>query len=81
MQDKVVRKLDEIGRIMIPPDYRRRLNWSPNTDITIVFEDGKLLLQTVQPLCLMCGNNSHDLLQHNGKYICNDCLNELNQKK
>ena len=81
MKDIVVRKLDEIGRIIIPPDYRRLLNWNPNTEVAIVLEDGKLSLQAAQPNCVLCGDSNNYLLQHNGKYICGNCLKELNQKK
>lgn len=53
----VVRKIDELGRIVIPIELRRRLNIEVKDGLEIFTEDDKITLRSYKPLCYICGNS------------------------
>lgn len=72
----IVRKLDDLGRIVIPMELRRIFGLSPNDEIEIFVEDDKIVLQKYEPHCIFC-QNEDNLTEHKGKQICGTCLEEL----
>ena len=80
MIPEIVLKIDELGRIIIPIEIRKALGWDSHTKISISRKGEKLLLQTYLDSCFICGNEDN-LKTINGKYICQNCMNELKQKQ
>ena len=76
MKARIVRKLDELGRIIIPAEMRNEMGWDRNTKITICREEEKLVLQTYQGICFACGSD-RELKQIHEKYICEICIDEV----
>lgn len=72
----IVRKLDDLGRIVIPMELRRIFGISPNDEIEILVEDDKIVLQKYEPHCVFC-QNEDNLTVYKGKQICGVCLEEL----
>ncbi len=72
----IVRKLDDLGRIVIPMELRRIFGISPDDEIEIYVEDDKIVLQKYEPHCAFC-QNEDNLTEYKGKQICGDCLEEL----
>ena len=72
----VVRKVDELGRIVVPIELRRTMDISVKDTLEIFVEGDKIILKKYHPACIFC-ENAKDVISYKGKMICKDCLNEL----
>ncbi len=75
----IVRKLDDLGRIVIPMEIRRVYGITPDDNLEIFVEDDKIILQKVEPKCIFC-KTEDDLTEYKGKKICHPCKDELSQE-
>ena len=75
----VVRKIDEMGRVVIPKEIRRTLDIQDGDSLEIYIDQEDIILRKYQPSCVFCGNceNIEFLL---GKRICRDCIEKLKEK-
>lgn len=74
----IVRRVDELGRVVIPKELRTALNIKDDDPVEIfVGEDGAIILKKYQPGCVCC--NSLDNLKKlpNGTNICEDCFGQV----
>jgi transcriptional pleiotropic regulator of transition state genes len=62
----VVRKLDNLGRIVLPIELRRNLDVQVGDSLEIYVEDEKVILKKYNPACILCGE-ANDMVQHEGK--------------
>ena len=71
----IVRKLDELGRIVLPMELRRTLNIESRNEVEIYVEGDNIILKKYdpQPACTFCGD-TEDLNTLYGKPICKTCL-------
>lgn len=74
----IVRKIDELGRIVLPIEIRRTLDIEIKDPIEIYTEGDKIILKKYQPSCLFCGSNK-DLKQLKDKNVCLNCLEKLSK--
>ena len=72
----IVRKVDELGRIVLPIELRRTLDIAEKDSLEIYVDDNRIILKKYEPTCVFCGS-SKDVLSFKGKNICPICLNEL----
>ena len=72
----VVRKIDELGRIVLPIEIRKVLDIKQKDAVEIFTDDNRIILQKYQPSCSFC-NNADEIVLFSGKRICRKCLNEL----
>jgi len=72
----VVRKLDDLGRIVIPIELRRTMDIGLRDTLEIFVEDDKIILKKYQPACIFC-NDARDVLHYKDKLICKRCLEQL----
>ena len=75
----IVRRIDNLGRIVLPKELRRTLRIGDNDSLEIYVEDEAVILRKYEPVCVFCAG-SDDLVRHNGKYICFNCIKDLNNK-
>lgn len=69
----IVRKIDDLGRIVLPAEMRRALDISVQDPVEIHVEGDHIILKKHSTTCAFCGSTGH-LVQFHGKYICPDCL-------
>ena len=75
----IVRKVDSLGRIVIPKELRTTMNIVEDETVLEISSDGeKIVLSKYNPGCHCCGNVG-DLKEVMGLKICNDCLKELSK--
>ena len=74
----IVRRVDELGRIVLPIELRRNLNISEKDALEIYVEGNSIILRKYQEACLFCGS-TRDLAEYRGKQICRDCLHKISQ--
>ncbi|MBY6871639.1 AbrB/MazE/SpoVT family DNA-binding domain-containing protein [Clostridium botulinum] len=72
----IVRKVDELGRIVIPKELRRTLNLEEGDGLEIYTEGEQIILKKYEPCCIFCGEAS-EVINFKGKNICRSCLKEL----
>lgn len=73
----IVRKVDELGRIVLPIELRRTLGIEEKDRIEIFVDGDSVILRKYQPGCILCGN-ANDLILYKGKTICQDCVRSMN---
>ena len=72
----IVRNLDELGRIVLPVELRRRMNINVKDPLEIYVDGDAIVLRKYQPKCIFCGDVK-DITSHKEKTICKKCLQEL----
>jgi transcriptional pleiotropic regulator of transition state genes len=70
------RRVDSLGRVVLPADLRHALGIREGDVLDVGVEDGDLVLRRHDPMCVFCG--ARDALQeHAGKHACATCVNAL----
>lgn len=72
----IVRKIDELGRIVLPIELRRTLDIAEKDALEIYVDGGAIILKKYAPSCVFCGDVKNITL-YKGKNVCGSCLREL----
>jgi len=75
----IVRKVDELGRVVLPIELRRTLNISEKDALEIYVDGNQVILKKYEPACIFCGEAS-DVINYKGRNICKSCIKELSSK-
>lgn len=73
----IVRKVDELGRVVIPIELRRTLGIQEKDALEIYVDGERIVLKKYEPACIFCGSADH-VSNFKGKIICADCMKEMN---
>ena len=74
----IVRKVDELGRIVLPIEMRRTLDIGEKDALEIYVEGSSVILKKYKPSCVFC-DATKDITVFKGKNICPKCLKELKE--
>lgn len=72
----IVRKVDELGRIVLPIELRRTLDIAEKDALEIFIDRATIILKKYEPACIFCGD-AKDVINYKGKNICQACMKEL----
>ncbi|NLX71499.1 MAG: AbrB/MazE/SpoVT family DNA-binding domain-containing protein [Clostridiales bacterium] len=72
----IVRKVDELGRVVIPIELRRTLGIEQKDALEIYVDNEHIILKKYEPACIFC-DNARDVETYKGKNICKNCLEDL----
>ncbi len=72
----IVRKVDELGRIVLPIELRRTLDIEERDALEIYVEDDCIILRKYQQSCIFC-DSTRDLINFKGRNVCADCAAKL----
>jgi transcriptional pleiotropic regulator of transition state genes len=72
----IVRKVDELGRVVLPIELRRTLDIELRNPLEIYVEGDMVILKKYEPACIFCGE-AKDVIDFKGKIICGNCAREL----
>lgn len=72
----MVRKVDELGRIVLPIEMRRTLDIAEKDSLEIYVEGSSVILKKYRPSCIFC-DSSKDISLFKGKNVCPKCVKEL----
>ncbi|MBQ7907546.1 MAG: AbrB/MazE/SpoVT family DNA-binding domain-containing protein [Clostridia bacterium] len=72
----IVRKLDELGRLVLPKELRTTLDIKEKDPVEIFVEGDTIILKKYAPCCIFC-KSTKDNLVHNGRHICKKCIDKL----
>lgn len=74
----VVRRLDQLGRVVIPMEIRRVLDCHEQTPLEIFTEGEFVLLRKYTPHCMLC-DESKEVKHIKGKLFCKNCIDHIKQ--
>ncbi|MBQ7699740.1 MAG: AbrB family transcriptional regulator [Clostridia bacterium] len=74
----IVRKVDEVGRIVLPIELRCILGIDNRDSVEIFTEDDKIILKKYQPACVFCGSTKNVSVFKN-KQVCARCIKDLSK--
>lgn len=69
----IIRKVDDLGRVVLPAELRRSLEIKEQDEVEIFVEGNQIILQKFSPCCVFCGGNER-LASYYGKNLCKDCI-------
>ena len=72
----IVRKVDELGRIVLPIELRRTLDIAEKDSLEIYVDGSQIILKKYEPSCIFCGD-ARNVVNYKGKNICTACLAEM----
>ena len=72
----IVRKVDELGRIVLPIELRRTMDIAEKDAIEIYVDGASIILRKYEPTCIFCGD-AKNVINYRGKNICPNCLKEM----
>ena len=75
----IVRKVDELGRVVLPIEMRRTLDISEKDALEIYVDGDNIILRKYQESCVFC-DSTKDLVNFNGRNICRACIEKLKNK-
>ena len=72
----IVRKVDELGRIVLPIELHRTMDIAEKDAIEIYVDGASIILRKYEPTCIFCGD-AKNVINYRGKNICPNCLKEM----
>ena len=76
MKQAMVRRLDELGRIVLPVEMRNALGWDETSKIAISRQGDRVVLRAYQNSCVVCGSEEN-LTPVRERHICQGCIQEI----
>ena len=74
----IVRNIDELGRVVVPKELRKKLGIENTDPVEIYVEGEKIILTKYHPACHFCGS-SDDVTEFKSKMVCRSCVKELSK--
>ncbi len=72
----IVRRIDELGRVVLPIELRRTLNIDIKDSLEIYVDNSSIILKKYEPACIFCGDAT-EVVSFKGKNVCKKCLEEM----
>lgn len=76
MNTLMVRKIDDLGRIVVPAETRRLFNIHEGDEMAITVENGGIVLRKLEASCVFCAS-TEQLEDFMGRGVCGDCRTRL----
>ena len=76
----IIRKMDELGRVVIPIEIRNQFNIAEKDPMEIYVDGSSIVLKKYEPNCIFCGN-TENLISYNDKLICESCSKKISKLK
>ena len=74
----IIRKVDELGRVVLPIELRRTLDIAERDEVEIYMENDRIILQKFEPACIFCGS-SRNLVSFRRKNVCQGCIKRMSE--
>ena len=75
----IVRKVDELGRIVLPIELRRTLGIAEKDGMELFVDRDHIVLRKYEPACTFCGE-VRDVFTFKGHNVCPRCAWDLGQR-
>ena len=74
----IVRNVDDLGRLVLPREFRKHLGIENGTPVEITSEDDKIIIKRFNPRCIFC-NGEGEITEFMGKRICVECIAKIKE--
>ena len=74
----IVRRIDSVGRFVLPIELRRTLQIEDNDSLEVFVEDNAIILKKYQPACIFC-DDAGDVVSFHNKNVCLSCIRQLSK--
>jgi transcriptional pleiotropic regulator of transition state genes len=74
----IVRKVDTLGRIVLPIELRRTFGIYEKDPLEIFVDGEKIILRKYEPACTFCGKATN-VKRFNGKIVCDECVAAIHE--
>lgn len=72
----MARKIDDLGRLVLPAEIRRRFGLMEGSHLEIHVDDGQIILTPLEDLCIFCGS-ADQLRTFRDRSVCAECVGQL----
>lgn len=72
----IVRRIDGLGRIVLPKELRATLDLNDRDPLEIYTERNTIILKKYEPACIFC-NSTKEVINYRGRNICKACIDRL----
>jgi transcriptional pleiotropic regulator of transition state genes len=72
----IIRKVDDLGRIVLPIELRRVLDIAERDELEIFMDGDRIILHKYEPACIFCGT-TQNLKSFCGKNVCVECAGKI----
>lgn len=76
----IVRKVDELGRVVIPIELRRTLDIAEKDSLEIYVDNDRIVLRKYEPACIFCGSMEDTSIFKN-KMVCRSCQEAMGMSR
>lgn len=74
----IIRKVDDLGRIVLPIELRRTLDIAERDELEICMENDQIILRKYEPACIFCSSDRR-LILYSGKNVCRECVRKMTE--
>ena len=74
----VVRRVDELGRLVLPSELRKSFNIEEKDSLEIYTDGDLIILKKHEPACIFCGE-AREVVSFKGKNVCKSCIKEIHE--
>lgn len=72
----IIRRVDELGRIVIPIELRNKLKIAEKDPIEIYVDGSSIVLKKLEETCVFCGSTKN-VTKYKDKLICEKCIKNI----
>ncbi|WP_240416404.1 AbrB/MazE/SpoVT family DNA-binding domain-containing protein [Paenibacillus periandrae] len=72
----VVRKVDQLGRIVLPKSLRKRYQMNEGDPVEILVSGDHIILERFRPRCIFC-SSMEQVTEFKGRQVCAECMGEI----
>ena len=76
----IVRRVDDLGRIVLPKELRTVLHIHERDPLEIYVEGNYIMLQKYEPSCIFCGS-SDGVVRFKEKNVCQKCAHDISAQQ
>ncbi len=76
----IVRKIDALGRIVLPKELRDKMYIQESDPLEIFVEEDAIIIKKYASMCVFCGKQEDDLVMFSGRTVCPACIAEIKRK-
>ena len=76
----IVRRVDDLGRVVLPIELRNKLGITEKDPMEVFVEGSSIILKKYEPFCIFC-EETKNLTSFNDKLVCKKCIKKLSEKE
>jgi len=74
----IVRKVDNLGRIVLPIELRRTLGIDVKDSLEIFVDGDMVVFRKYSPACAFC-SSADNVIRFQGKNVCGECVTAIHE--